>query len=321
MNGQKRILLITHPEYLKHDTGGDEHPDTPERLLVIREALEQSLLKENVSEVQAREAEREWLTVFHEDNYLFRFEESALSGKKFLGHRDNQLSYETFHAALFSAGAGLAAIDLIEQGNRSVYFCCVRPPGHHAERNMALGFCFLNNIVIAAEYWQRKYNRHKILIFDFDAHHGNGIQAAFEENSSVFYVSIHEHPNFSFPGTGYQEETGSGSGIGTTLNIPLPPGAGDPAVLKAMKTIIEPAVEHFQPDCLLVAAGFDGHIKDDMSGLAYSTNLYEQIGEILADWSCRFCDGRMVSILEGGYHLQSLGESVTAYLAGILRKA
>jgi acetoin utilization deacetylase AcuC-like enzyme len=180
-----------------------------------------------------------------------------------------------------------------------------------------MGFCFFNNAAIAARYWQQAYDRKRILILDWDAHHGNGIQAAFEDDPAVFYVSIHEHPTFSFPGTGWAEETGSGQGAGATLNVPLPPGAGDAMLLTALAETVEPAVVRFQPDAMIAAAGFDGHHGDDMSRLAYSTQLYGQLGKIMAGWADRFCQGRLLSVLEGGYHCECLADSVEAYLVGL----
>lgn len=310
---------ITHPRYLRHDTGGGEHPEVPARLTVVRRVLSgrPELFNPVVSE--AFPAERQWLLTVHSENYLYRFEEAALAGHSYLGHPDNQLGYETYEIALLAAGGGLAGIDLVEQAaSPPPLFCSVRPPGHHAEAALALGFCFLNNTAVAARYWQEKYHRRRVAIIDFDAHHGNGIQAAFEDDPEVLYISIHEHPTFSFPGTGYAEETGTGPGRGATLNIPLLPGKGDPEVKAAFANQIEPALARFRPEALLVAAGFDGHRLDDMSGLAYSSELYGWLGGQIASLSRRHCGGRLVSILEGGYHLESLGESVVQYCAGLV---
>jgi len=310
---------ITHARYLRHDTGGGQHPEVPARLAVICRELGRSegLFRLVASEPQP--AERQWLLKVHSENYLLRFEEAALSGHSFLGHHDNQLGYETYEIALLAAGGGLAGIDLVEGAAAApALFCSVRPPGHHAETSLPLGFCFLNNVAVAARYWQEQYRRRRVAIIDFDAHHGNGIQAAFEDDPEVLYISIHEHPTFSFPGTGYAEEIGSGPGRGTTLNIPLLPGKGDVEVKAAFANQIEPALARFKPEALLVAAGFDGHRLDDMSGLAYSTELYGWLGGQITSLSRRHCGGRLVSILEGGYHLASLGESVVQYCAGLV---
>lgn len=319
----KTITLVNSPFYLRHDTGID-HPESPERMTAVFNRLlqkghEATGVKLPVELLSPRIAEREDVVALHKENYLLRFEEACLAGKEWLGHSDNRICYDSYEAAFLSAGAGLSAIDFLENGSRNPIFCCVRPPGHHAEAALALGFCFLNNVAIAARYWQRRYGRKKIFILDFDAHHGNGIQEFFDEDPDVFYVSIHEHPTFSFPGTGWANDTGTGAGTGLTLNIPLPPGSGDDAVIKAMEHQVKPAFDMFRPDAMLVAAGFDGHVLDDMSGLAYSTRLYATLGSYLSVWAGA-CDDRLVSILEGGYHLEVLAASVEAYLMGLALK-
>lgn len=312
------FVFISHPRYLQHDTGGGDHPEIPDRLVAIRRRLAASPLADVMTERSARSAEREDILAYHAESYLFRLEETVLRGQTFIDHPDNQICFDSYAATLLSAGAGLTGIDLLETDACNQVFCCVRPPGHHAEKAMALGFCFVNNAVIAARYWQRRHAREKIAVIDWDAHHGNGIQDAFEEDPTVLYVSIHEHPTFSFPGTGYAEEKGLGAGRGTTLNVPLPPGAGDEAFLLAMERQVEPVLAAFRPDRLIVSAGFDGHRLDDMSGLAYSSELYGHIGRIMAGLARNWCEGKLLSILEGGYHLDALAESVECYLVGLL---
>ena len=313
-----RFFHITHPRYLLHDTGGEEHPEVPERLKVIKSTLSGLDSICQTLTVEPTPAEKKWLLTVHPEEYLLRFEEVALSGHSYLGHPDNQLGYETYEIALLAAGGGLTGIDLLEKEPGSQIFCSVRPPGHHAEQTTALGFCFLNNVAIAARYWQVQYSRRRIAIIDFDAHHGNGIQSAFEEDPDILYISTHEHPTFSFPGTGYAEEIGSGPGRGTTLNIPLLPGTGDLVIKKAFAEQIEPALDKFRPEALIIAAGFDGHKLDDMSGLLFSTELYGHIGHRIADLGQNLCNGRVLSILEGGYHLPSLAASVGQYCRGII---
>ena len=310
------FVLIDHSSYLEHDTGGGLHPEVPGRVAAIRQRLTQGRLATLMTIHPPKSIARADLLSVHDESYLFRLEEACLVGQTSIDHSDNQICYESFDVALLSAAGGMTAIDLLESGHAGKVFCAVRPPGHHAERSTALGFCFLNNVAIAARYWQKVYQRKKIFIVDWDAHHGNGIQSAFESDPDVFYASIHEHPTFSFPGTGYAEEHGVGSGYGAILNVPLPPGADDEMLLDAIWAKIYPAFETFQPEALIVAAGFDGHRDDDMSGLAYSTNVYEKLGLTMKQWGQR-CQGRVVSILEGGYHLEALAASVEAYLVGL----
>lgn len=320
MKHGKQIALITDPTYLDHDTGGGEHPEVPERLQVITRRLAAGSLAGQVRQVAPRPASREELMFFHPESWLFRFEEAVLSGRTYIDHPDNQIGYESYQVAILSAGAGLAGIDLIEKEDKPaslITFCATRPPGHHAEPTRPFGFCFFNNCVLAARYWQKHYGRRRICVLDFDAHHGNGIQTAFEEDAEVLYVSIHEHPSFSYPGTGWAEEHGLGPGRGTLLNIPLPPGSRDDQVLEALDSKVFPLVQTFSPEAMVIAAGFDAHLEDDMSGLAYSTELYGRIGSRLAAWSESFCPGRLLHILEGGYHLPVLGDCVETYLKGL----
>jgi acetoin utilization deacetylase AcuC-like enzyme len=312
------LTIITDQRYLEHDTGGKQHPESPSRLKAISHALEASSCFSDLSFAVPRVAERKWIIKAHTEDWLFRFEESVLAGRTYIDHDDNQICYDSFDIACLSAGAGLTGIDLIEEEKAHNVFCLIRPPGHHAERNIPFGFCFLNNCVIAARYWQHCYGKKRILVFDFDGHHGNGIQSAFEDEAAGYYISIHEHPSFSYPGTGYGDEHGLGEGKGTILNLPLSPGADDEKVTKLLREIVLPQVEAWQPDAIIVAAGFDAHREDDMTGLQYSTELYHTIGLTMRHWAERFTEGRVLSILEGGYEISVLGDSVEAYVRGLL---
>ncbi len=311
------IIIVTDPELMDHDTGGGDHPEVADRLQVIDERLRGGVLADHVRFLRPRPVEREWLLTYHTESWLLRFEEEVLSGRSYIGHPDNQVCYDTYRVALLSAGGGIAGVDLVEKGQKGVVFCSVRPPGHHAEPGMPYGFCYLNNCVVAARYWQKTYSRSRICILDFDAHHGNGIQSAFENEADTLYISIHEHPSFSYPGTGLEEDDGSGPGAGTICNIPLLPGATDHHFLQQLDTKVADKLTEFRPDAMIVAAGFDGHQQDDMSDLHYTTGLFGQLGEWIGVKVNEYCEGRLVSILEGGYDLSSLGESVEAYLAGL----
>ena len=248
---------------------------------------------------------------------MFRFEEAVLSGRTYIDHPDNQVCYESYRIATLSAGSGITGVDLVEQRPGSVLFGLTRPPGHHAEPNMPYGFCFFNNCVIAARYWQRKYGRLRVCIFDFDAHHGNGIQTAFEEEADTTYISIHEHPSFSYPGTGWAEDRGFGAGKGTILNLPLPPGSGEEQVVRLLPRIRK-FLEEARPDALIVGAGFDAHREDDMSGLNFSVDVYRRLGSFVTELGRDLTGGRVVSILEGGYNLDQLGICAEAYLSGLV---
>jgi len=311
------LILMSDERCLEHATWGG-HPETRERVAAVCARVRACPLGASLVEGRPSPAGWDALLPVHDEEYLLRFEEAALSGREWFDHRDNQLGEQSYQAALTAAGAGPAAIDLVEAGRAPLAFCAVRPPGHHAERARALGFCFLNNVVVAARHWRRAHARRRLLVLDFDAHHGNGIQHAFEADPDVLYVSLHEHPTFSFPGTGYAEETGTGPGEGATLNVPLLPGARDDAALAALEGQVDPAVRAFRPEAILVAAGFDGHLLDDMSGLAWSTGLYRRIGRAVAAWAGGLTGGRAVSILEGGYHIGALCDGVEQYLLGLV---
>ena len=312
----RKFILMSDERTLDHPTWGG-HPETRERVTAVCERLRTGKLGSSL--IEGRPLAIGWETILaaHDEEYLLRFEEAALSGREWFDHRDNQIGEASYQAALLAAGAGPTAIDLIEAGCAPLAFCAVRPPGHHAERSRALGFCFLNNAVIAARYWQKTFGRRRVLVFDFDAHHGNGIQHAFDADPDILYVSLHEHPTFSFPGTGYAEETGSGPGEGATLNIPLLPGARDAIALEALEERIDPAVRAFRPEAIVVAAGFDGHLLDDMSGLGYSTDLYRRFGLAVSLWAADYAAGRILTLLEGGYHINALCDGVEQYLLAL----
>jgi len=313
------ITIITASEFLCHDTGGGDHPEAPERMLAITDRLAEGYLANSIRHLPSRPAEREQLLAFHTEGWLFRFEESVLSGRTYIDHPDNQVGYDSYEIAILSAGSGLVGIDLVEAEPGEVVFCQTRPPGHHAEPNQPYGFCFFNNCVIAARYWQRQYQRRRVCIFDFDAHHGNGIQTAFEEEAETSYISIHEHPSFSYPGTGWAEERGIGAGKGTILNLPLTPGAGDEQVQRILPKIRQFLQEN-RPDALIIGAGFDAHRDDDMSGLAFTVEMYRKLGVFVREIAEEFTQNRVVSILEGGYNLRRLGSCVEAYLRGLAER-
>ncbi|MCL1980246.1 MAG: histone deacetylase [Proteobacteria bacterium] len=319
MDSDSPITIITAAEFLRHDTGGGDHPEAAERMVAITDRLAEGYLANRIHHLPPRPAEREQLLVFHTESWLFRFEESVLSGRTYIDHPDNQVGYDSYEIAMLSAGSGLVGIDLVEAQFGGIVFCQTRPPGHHAEPNQPYGFCFFNNCVIAARYWQQHYGRQRVCIFDFDAHHGNGIQTAFEQDAETSYVSIHEHPSFSYPGTGWAEERGIGAGKGTILNLPLPPGAGEEQVLRILPKIRQ-FIQENRPDALIVGAGFDAHLDDDMSGLAFTVDLYRKLGVFVREIAEEFTQNRVVSILEGGYNLRRLGSCVEAYLRGLAER-
>ena len=215
---------------------------------------------------------------------------------------------ETFETALLAVGGVLKVVDMLMEGQIDNAFCAVRPPGHHAEAAEAMGFCYFNNIAIAARYLQKQWKITKVGIVDFDVHHGNGTQHIFEDDPTVFYYSIHEHPSFAYPGTGREFEYGSAAGQGFTKNSPVLPGKGDDEYKRLIKKDLIPAIDEFKPEVILVSAGFDAHEDDEMSGIKLSTEGFSWIMQRIIELGRRHSNGRIISVLEGGYSLERLPE-------------
>ena len=216
-------------------------------------------------------------------------------------------------------GESLIAADAIMKEKITNAFCAIRPPGHHAEKNRALGFCLFNNIAITAKYLQQKHAIEKILIIDWDVHHGNGTQNAFYEDATVFYFSIHQSPHY--PGTGLINETGIRKGERFTLNVPLTAGHGDEDYIEAFQSKLLPAANKFKPDFILISAGFDAHRDDPLAGMQLTETGFAKLTEIAADLADEFCNGKIISFLEGGYNLEKLAASVAAHIEILIKKS
>ncbi len=311
-----KIPFLYTPAFKRHGFS-DGHPESPLRVEAIVRFLASGPLAPRLETVEPRAASFEELLLVHTEDYLLRLEEACLQGLSSIDGPDNEISPDSFEVARLAAGAALKAVDLVEKGY-PLALCPVRPPGHHALPGRALGFCLLNNVALAARYWQENFGR-RLLILDWDAHHGNGIQEVFYEDPQVFYVSLHEDPQQSFPGTGFPEERGQGAGEGYTLNVPLPLESGDLEILRLFEKIVEPAVEGFSPEGIVLACGFDGHREDDFSFLNLSTQVFEELSCRVRGWQRKF-GAPVISVLEGGYHLPSLAASYEAHLCGLLGK-
>jgi len=196
-------------------------------------------------------------------------------------------------------------------------FCAVRPPGHHATRSGAMGFCFINNVAVGAAYARAAYSVERIFILDWDVHHGNGTQALFEEDPLTFFCSFHEHPTFCFPGTGRRMERGKGAGQGATLNLPLRPHAGDAELIELFDRDVVPEIDRFRPELILISAGFDGHRDDPIADIELTERAYEHMTRRLCESADRHCGGRIVSVLEGGYHRPAFASSAIAHLRAL----
>ena len=255
------------------------------------------------------------VTALHSESYVHRFRGAVARGDALLDSADNPLSPATWAAAWAAVETTLAAADWVAEGRDRVGFAAVRPPGHHAEAATAMGFCFFDNIAVAAEHLLRRHGLSRVAIFDFDVHHGNGTQHLFERRPDVFYASTHQYP--FYPGTGAADEIGIGAGIGATLNVPLPAGTDDDGYAAAIEGRVLPALRHFAPDMLLLSAGFDAWRRDPLGGMAVSEQGFARWGEWLRQLAGEVCGGRILAVLEGGYDLQNLPMLVAAHLQGL----
>ncbi|HEY5013087.1 MAG TPA: histone deacetylase [Acidimicrobiia bacterium] len=296
------VLVATDPLFAEHDPGRG-HPERPARLDAVLAGLQ--MVGVELTDLARRPATRAEIERVHPAEYLDLLERVCSRGGGPLD-ADTAVSERSFEAATYAAGAGLAAIEALDAGGADGAFLAVRPPGHHAVPAHAMGFCLLNNVAIAAAALVDRGER--VLVVDWDAHHGNGTQEIFERSPDVFYVSLHEWP--LYPGTGRRDEMGIGAGIGTTLNLPVPAGTTGDVYLEALDTVVAPAVERFAPTWVLISAGYDAHRADPLTGLGLSSGDFADLTARVAAFAP--VPGRLVAFLEGGYDLRALCDSVAA---------
>jgi len=301
------VGYVYDPIYLKHDTG--EHVENARRLEAIISHLEQTGLKSQLTLVKPRPASVEELALVHQEQYISHIQEVARRGGGWLDP-DTVMSSDSYEVALYAAGGVIRAVEAVMGGEVDSAFALVRPPGHHATSRQAKGFCLFNNIAIATQYALAQYELERVLIIDFDVHHGNGTQETFYDNPRVTYISTHQYP--FYPGTGSLEETGGGAAEGTNINIPLPAGCGDAEYLKVFEQIIVPAARRFKPQFILVSAGSDNHWADPLALMEVSVTGFGQMARIIKGLADELCGGRLVFTLEGGYNLDALAASVKA---------
>jgi acetoin utilization deacetylase AcuC-like enzyme len=308
--------LVYDDIYLNHDTG-PHHPEMAKRLTAIIESLRITGLLEKVLHIVPEPAKRDIIALCHEPSYIDKFERDVTNASPFIHTPECPLSPATFEVARYAVGGVLKGVDEVLEGRVKNCFCAVRPPGHHAERSRAMGFCYFNNVAIAARYLQKQHDIDRIMIIDWDVHHGNGTQHIFEENASVFYISLHQDPSSCYPGTGWAQETGSGKGRGFTLNLPMSPGSSDQAYLKAMEHV-EQTMDHFKPQFVLISAGFDAHMADPLAHIHLTKKGYESLTRSVKNIAESYAKGRIVSVLEGGYNMEALKESIEAHLTVLM---
>ncbi len=314
--GTSKTALVYDDIYLEHKTTPG-HPEAPQRLIAITERLKKSGLYSQLLKLSPKPVSSEWLEMVHSPEYIQRVKKSCENNAGYLDSMDVPISAESYEAALVAAGGVLSAIDAVVEKKATNAFCAVRPPGHHSLKDKAMGFCIFNNIAVGAKYIQKKHNLSDILIVDWDVHHGNGTQATFYDDPSVLYFSTHQYP--FYPGTGSEAEKGDGRGLNYTINVPLPIGSGDADYLKAFKEKLEPAALAFSPDFVLISAGFDSHKDDLLGGMKVTAEGFAQLTQIVKDISEKCCEGRLVSVLEGGYGLEGLADSVEAHIRVLTR--
>lgn len=310
-----RTALIADERVRKHDCG-PQHPESPARFTAILDQFESSGLLDRLEHVPSRRATDDDLSLVHPRSYLDLVRREIAAGKTQLSTGDTDINPESDEAARIACGGVLSAIDAVCTGETVNAFCVVRPPGHHATVDRGMGFCLYNNIAIAARYAQKTYGLKRIAIIDLDVHHGNGTQDIFYSDDSVLFFSTHEWP--LYPGTGSLNETGEGAGAGLTLNRPFPAGSGRKEILSALEDDFLPAAENFRPDLVLISAGFDSR-KDDLLGHFQLTDAdFSDLTDLLTDLAARHCNGRLVSVLEGGYNLSGLAHAAEAHVRALL---
>ena len=290
------------------------HPERPERVEAIVEHLKSGPLWDRLVHVAPAEADRSHAELVHSPSYLDRLETATAYAARL--DPDTYTTHRSLECAYASLGAALAVTEAVLDGRVDNGFAAARPPGHHATPDRAMGFCLLSNAAIAARWAQRAHGLERIAIVDFDVHHGNGTQDVFYEDGTVLYMSTHEWP--LYPGSGSRDERGIGAGEGATINVPLPHGAGDAALLEAFEQEFAPAVASFRPELLIVSAGYDAHARDPLAGLTASTRGFSRLTHLLLDWADAHCGGRLVTVLEGGYDLEGLSSSAAATIAALL---
>lgn len=305
--------VVYHPIYLEHDLRG--HPENQQRLKSVLRALEERGMWPRLTPIEALPVSPERLYRAHEARYVEQVQRLAARGGGHLD-MDTYVAVASYDAALMAAGGLVEATRAVLDGEVDNAFALVRPPGHHALRSRGMGFCLFNNVAVAAHYALAERGLERVLIMDFDVHHGNGTQDEFEADPATMYISTHQYPHY--PGTGHWNETGRGAGAGSVVNVPLGGGVGDEGFARILAEVVGPAAWRFQPQLMLISAGYDAHWDDPLAYLQLSITGYTRIAQALKDLAEELCEGRLVITLEGGYHLEALSYSVLNTFAVLL---
>lgn len=309
-----KLGYLYSPIFLEHAEVG--HPESPQRLEAILQVLEDTGLLKQMTPLVPQPATDEQLLAVHSQKHLDKIRAAHEHGGMMLD-ADTFLGERSREAAYLAAGAAVGAVDAAMGGRVDAAFALVRPPGHHATLDLAMGFCIFNNVAVAAQHALDRYGLERVLIVDFDVHHGNGTQDIFYESPNVLYFSTHRYP--FYPGSGHWHDVGLGSGAGATINVPLPHSIGDKMYARVFDDLLYPAAERFRPQLVLVSAGYDAHWSDPLGALMLlTTSGYGYLSRVLTSIARDFCDGRIVFILEGGYNLDALGHAVAATIGAVL---
>lgn len=308
-----KTSFLYNPLFLKHET--EPHPENPGRLEAIVGKIKGTHIHQNLIFTEPRKATPEQIARNHDTGYIERVREAWNSGSRNLD-ADTVISQESYEAAALAAGSGLTAVDMVVDKDVDNAFCAVRPPGHHAEQDHAMGFCLFNNVAIAARYAIEERDLNRVFIFDWDVHHGNGTQHSFYNDPSVYYASAHQYP--FYPGTGDEDETGTGDGLGTTLNFPMRAYSGDEDYLDRVENKLIPEMMGFKPDLIIISAGFDAHHRDPLANIEITTECFGQMTQKIKQAADEVCSGRLISMLEGGYDYQALSDSVFTHLEHLM---
>ena len=309
----KAVVKIVEDERYQSHRGPDGHPERPERLIAIGEALD--LFRDQIETVMPRPAEPEEILRVHQDP-LVDFLASTSGQPAGRIDADTYFAPSSFEVACLAAGGTIDLARSVMRGDAVRGLAAIRPPGHHAESNRAMGFCLFNNVAVAARAIQAEFGSPRVLILDWDVHHGNGTQHSFEDDPSVLYISTHQFP--FYPGTGNFGEDGAGRGRGATLNVPMPAGCGDAEYVGVMQRVIVPAAIKFQPDLILISCGFDAHRDDPLASMELSINGYRTMANTMRALADDYCGGRIAYVLEGGYALSGVREGARAVLESLV---